>query len=129
MWSQIEDSLTAAWERISGAAPGIKHAETVHVVVVLGDPDDEHLTVRSAGYFGVGGIPGAIQLMMWPTDTSLEKIGHGAAHELHHNVRYLNVVWNPVAVTVGNTSSPRAWPKRSCGSRPVSRPWGRGRRR
>lgn len=101
VWNQIEDSLTAAWGRISGAVPGIKHAETVHVVLVLGDPDDDHLTVRSSGYFGTGGIPGAIHLLMWPTDTSLEKIGHAAAHELHHNVRYANVVWNPTTVTVG----------------------------
>ncbi|MGW8398222.1 DUF2268 domain-containing putative Zn-dependent protease [Streptomyces lydicus] len=60
----------------------------MHVVVVLGDPDDAHLTGRSAGYFGVGGIPGAIQLVIWPTDTSLKKTGDGTAHELHHNVRY-----------------------------------------
>ncbi|GAA4636929.1 hypothetical protein GCM10023196_088730 [Actinoallomurus vinaceus] len=101
VWSRVEDSLAAAWERISGAVPGIEHAETVDVVLVLGDPDDHHLTVRSAGYFGMGGIPGAIHLLMWPTETSLKKIGHAAAHELHHNVRYANVVWNPMAVTVG----------------------------
>ncbi|WP_432040306.1 DUF2268 domain-containing protein [Streptomyces cucumeris] len=101
VWRRIEESLTAAWERISAAVPGIGHAETVHVVLVLGDPDDDHLTVRSAGYFGSGGIPGAIHLLMWPTETSLAKIGHAAAHELHHNVRYANVVWNPATVTVG----------------------------
>ncbi|GAB7029105.1 DUF2268 domain-containing putative Zn-dependent protease [Streptomyces sp. NPDC021749] len=101
VWERIEESLAAAWERISQAVPGIKHAETVHVVLVLGDPDDDHLTVRSSGYFGTGGIPGAIHLVMWPTATSLEKIGHAAAHELHHNVRYANVVWDPMAVTVG----------------------------
>ncbi|MFB6440578.1 DUF2268 domain-containing protein [Streptomyces sp. NPDC056411] len=101
VWSRIEDSLTAAWERISGSVPGIGHAETVHVVLVLGDPDDDHLTVRSAGYFGMGGFPGAIHLLMWPTGTSLQKIGHAAAHELHHNVRYANVAWNPMTVTVG----------------------------
>ncbi|MGW3009469.1 DUF2268 domain-containing protein [Streptomyces sp. NPDC001219] len=101
VWTRIEETLTTAWERISAATPGIRHAETVHVVLVLGDPDDRHLTVRSAGYFGMGGIPGAIHLTMWPTDTSLRKIAYGAAHELHHNVRYANVVWNPTDVTVG----------------------------
>ncbi|WP_405360692.1 DUF2268 domain-containing protein [Kitasatospora sp. NBC_00085] len=101
VWNRIEDSLAAAWERISHSVPGVKHAETVHVVVVLGNPDDHHLTVRSAGFFGSGGFPGAIQLTIWPTDTSLKKIGPAAAHELHHNVRYANVVWNPATVTVG----------------------------
>lgn len=101
VWSRTEECLAAAWERIGGAVPGIRHAETVHVVVVLGNPDDDHLTGRSAGYFGMGGIPGAIHLTMWPTETSLEKAGYAAAHELHHNVRYSNVVWNPMTVTVG----------------------------
>ncbi|MEV0374173.1 DUF2268 domain-containing putative Zn-dependent protease [Streptomyces sp. NPDC050636] len=101
VWNQIEDSLAAGWQRISGAVPGIEHAETVHVVVVLGDPDDDHLMVRSAGYFGMGGFPGAIHLVMWPTETSLKKIGQCGVHELHHNVRYANVAWNPMTVTVG----------------------------
>ncbi|MFI0353102.1 DUF2268 domain-containing protein [Actinomadura sp. 9N407] len=100
VWEQVESSLATAWERLSGAVPGIKSAETVHVVLVLGDPDDE-LLAGVAGYTGMGGIPGAIQLTMWPTETSLAKIGHAAAHELHHNVRYANVVWDPAAVTVG----------------------------
>ncbi|MEV5537854.1 DUF2268 domain-containing putative Zn-dependent protease [Saccharopolyspora shandongensis] len=101
VWSRVEESLSTAWARISGAVPGIEHADTVHVVLVLGNPDDEHLMARSAGYFGLGGFPGAIQLVMWPTETSLAKIDHAAAHELHHNVRYANVVWDPAAVTVG----------------------------
>ncbi|MFF1916785.1 DUF2268 domain-containing protein [Streptomyces sp. NPDC058239] len=101
VWSQIENCLAAAWKRLSGAVPGVRTAETVHVVLALGDPDDDLLTVRNAGYFGMGGIPGAIQLTMWPTETSLAKIGYAAAHELHHNVRYANVVWNPTTVTVG----------------------------
>ncbi|MET9657216.1 DUF2268 domain-containing putative Zn-dependent protease [Streptomyces sp. NPDC006510] len=101
VWDRIEDSLAAAWQRLSGAVPGIRNAGTVHVVLVLGNPDDDLLTVRNAGYLGMGGIPGAIQLTIWPTATSLAKIGHAAAHELHHNVRYANVVWNPVTVTVG----------------------------
>ncbi|MGP3975610.1 DUF2268 domain-containing protein [Streptomyces sp. 8N114] len=101
VWSRIEESLGTAWEHLSGAVPGIEHADTVDVVLVLGNPDDEHLTVRSRGYFGMGGFPGLIHLVMWPTDTSLEKIGHVAAHELHHNVRYANVHWDPMAVTVG----------------------------
>ncbi|MET9178884.1 DUF2268 domain-containing putative Zn-dependent protease [Kitasatospora aureofaciens] len=101
VWSRVEESVRAAWQRIDAAVPGVRHAETVHVVLVLGNPDDEHLTVRSGGYFGMGGIPGAIQLVMWPTGTSLAKIGHAAAHEVHHNVRYANVVWDPATVTVG----------------------------
>lgn len=102
VWSRIEESLARAAERLGTAVPpGTRTPETVHVVLVLGNPDDHHLTVRSSGYFGLGGFPGAIHLTMWPTGISLERIGHAAAHELHHNVRYANVVWNPMTVTVG----------------------------
>lgn len=101
VWEQISEQLERSWKHLSGAMPGVKHAETVDVVLVLGNPDDEYLTVESAGYFGFGGIPGSIHLVMWPTETSLRKIGHAAAHELNHNVRFANVVWNPMTVTVG----------------------------
>ncbi|MFF4368236.1 DUF2268 domain-containing protein [Streptomyces sp. NPDC001594] len=101
VWNQIEDRLAAAWTWLNAALPGVKTAETVHVVLALGNPDDELLTVHNGGYFGMGGIPGAIQLTMWPTETSLAKIGYAAAHELHHNVRYANVIWDPATVTVG----------------------------
>ncbi|MGW8452590.1 DUF2268 domain-containing protein [Streptomyces niveus] len=101
VWGRMESCLAAAGERLSEEAPGVGRAGTVHVVLTLGNPDDEHLTVRSAGYFGMGGFPGAILLTMWPNATSLAKIGYAAAHELHHNVRYANVEWNPATVTVG----------------------------
>ncbi|MEU6175445.1 DUF2268 domain-containing putative Zn-dependent protease [Streptantibioticus parmotrematis] len=101
VWDDVEASLGTAWERIADAVPGVGHAGTVHVAVVLGDPDDEHLVERSGGCFGLGGIPGAILLVVWPTGTSLRHVGHTAAHELHHNVRYANVRWDPVNVTVG----------------------------
>ncbi|MCX4711832.1 DUF2268 domain-containing putative Zn-dependent protease [Streptomyces sp. ID03-2B] len=100
VWQRIEDSLAAAQERLGAAAPGARTAGTVQVVLALGDPDDPLLSLNQ-GYFGLGGIPGAILLMMWPTETGLAKIGHAAAHELHHNVRYANVTWDPMAVTVG----------------------------
>jgi uncharacterized protein YjaZ len=100
VWRRVEESLAAARDRLSAAAPGARTAGTVHVVLVLGDPDDP-LMALNQGYFGLGGIPGAILLMVWPTATSLAKIEHAAAHELHHNVRYANVTWDPMAVTVG----------------------------
>lgn len=90
---RIEDCLGAAWERLSGAVPGTRSAGTVHVVLVLGNPDDDLLTVRNAGYLGMGGIPGAIQLTIWPTGTSLAKTGYAAAHEL--GVREVGVIAFP----------------------------------
>ncbi|MFJ4873935.1 DUF2268 domain-containing protein [Streptomyces sp. NPDC088745] len=100
VWERVEDALHAARDLLR-TAPGVRTPDTVHVVLVLGDPDDQHLVTRSKGYFGFGGIPGAVHLVMWPTPEALARIGHAAAHELHHNVRYANVVWDPATVTVG----------------------------
>ncbi|MFJ2739271.1 DUF2268 domain-containing protein [Streptomyces sp. NPDC087440] len=100
VWERVTDCLDAARQELT-AVPGVRTPDTVHVVLVLGDPDDDHLVTRSNGYFGFGGIPGAIHLVMWPTPDALAKIGHAAAHELHHNVRYANVTWDPATVTVG----------------------------
>lgn len=101
VWSRVRAATDTARDRLEAAAPDVRRPERVHVVLVLGDPDDTHLVERSAGCLGMGGIPGAVLLTMWPTDTSLAKIGYVAAHELHHNVRYANVVWDPATVTVG----------------------------
>lgn len=101
VWSHVKDWLAKAWRHLDAAVPSVGHAETVHVVLLLGNPDDEHLVRRSAGYFGFGGIPGSILLTMWPTDAALRNIGFAAVHELHHNVRYANVRWNPATVTLG----------------------------
>ncbi|ROQ71012.1 hypothetical protein EDD95_7103 [Streptomyces sp. CEV 2-1] len=38
VWSRIESCPDTAWERLSGAVPGIRTAGTVHVVLVLGEP-------------------------------------------------------------------------------------------
>ncbi|HZE37381.1 MAG TPA: DUF2268 domain-containing putative Zn-dependent protease [Stackebrandtia sp.] len=97
----IETTLNAARDHLLAAAPAARSADTVHVVLALGDPDDHLFTVTNSGYLGFGGFPGAIQLFIWPNETSLAKIGYAAAHELHHNIRYSNVTWNPMTVTLG----------------------------
>src|SRR5699024_2063054 len=65
------------------------------------DPDDEHLVNHSGGYFGMGGIPGYIHLVIWPDERTVDRLGHCAVHELNHNLRYSDVAWDPATVTVG----------------------------
>ena len=36
VWSHVQDWLEKAWQRLAAAAPGVKHADTIHVVLVLG---------------------------------------------------------------------------------------------
>ncbi|MFF5205750.1 DUF2268 domain-containing protein [Streptosporangium sp. NPDC000396] len=98
---QVEGALTAAWQYLGDAVPGIKAPETLQVMMVLGDPDDEYLMTTAGGYYGMGGAPGWLYLLVWPSDDVIGRIAHCAVHELHHQVRYQNVDWNPVTVTVG----------------------------
>ncbi len=75
--------MSAAWQELDRQLPGVRSAEEVHAVIVL------------------GGVPGWIHLTVWPTEDNVAKIPACAVHELSHNVRYANVAWNPMTVTVG----------------------------
>ncbi|GAA0966946.1 hypothetical protein GCM10009555_009960 [Acrocarpospora macrocephala] len=101
VWERVEAEVTRAWEHQRAAVPGIRAAEEVNVVLVLGDPDDDWLIGHNRGLFGMGAIPGWIHLTVWPTDDNIDLIAHCAVHEFNHNVRYANVVWNPATVELG----------------------------
>ncbi|MFI6600992.1 DUF2268 domain-containing protein [Nonomuraea sp. NPDC050536] len=88
-------------ERASRALSALKQVDTLQVMFVLGNPDDDYLMRVAGGYYGMGGVPGWLYLMAWPTEENLGRIAQCAVHEFHHNVRYTNVEWNPVTVTVG----------------------------
>ncbi|MEU4575552.1 DUF2268 domain-containing protein [Nonomuraea sp. ATR24] len=94
---QIEREL----ERASEALGHLEQEERIQVMFVLGDPDNDHLMRVAAGYYGMGGIPGWLYLLAWPTDEVIGRIGHLAVHEFHHAVRFTTVEWHPVEVTVG----------------------------
>lgn len=98
---RVEAALLRAWDHQVAAVPGIRAADTVNVLLVLGNPDDRYLMETCHGYLGVGGIPGWIHLTMWPTEETLAGIAGCAVHEFHHNVRYANVVWDPPTVQLG----------------------------
>ncbi|MFI7709115.1 DUF2268 domain-containing protein [Nonomuraea sp. NPDC049480] len=94
---QVRRELERASERLGEA----KQAGSLQVMFVMGNPDHEHLMKISGGYYGMGGSPGWLYLLAWPSDEVIGRIAHCAVHEFHHNVRFTNVEWNPVTVTVG----------------------------
>ncbi|MEV4112557.1 DUF2268 domain-containing putative Zn-dependent protease [Nonomuraea sp. NPDC049695] len=94
---QVRRELERASERLHGA----KQADSLQVMFVMGDPDNAHLMNVTGGYYGMGGAPGWLYLLAWPSDEVIGRIAHLAVHEFHHNVRYTNVEWNPATVTVG----------------------------
>ena len=99
---QVERCLTESAQYQLAATPNIATAAELHVVVLLGDPSDEFFVHTTGGYFGIGGFPGYLTVTVWPTDGNIGKVGYCAVHELHHNLRFANVVWNPATVTVGD---------------------------
>ncbi|MGN9844192.1 DUF2268 domain-containing protein [Nonomuraea sp. H19] len=94
---QVRHELERASERLRKA----KQADSLQVMFVMGDPGDEHLMKGSGGYYGMGGAPGWLYLLAWPSEEVIGRIAHLAVHEFHHSVRFANVEWNPVTVTVG----------------------------
>lgn len=88
-------------ERASQALGDAKQPGKLDVYLIMGDPGNEHLMKTSGGYYGMGAGTSYIYLLAWPSDEVIGRISHLAVHEFHHHVRFSNVEWNPVAVTVG----------------------------
>jgi uncharacterized protein YjaZ len=101
-WGQVQRCLTEAYDHQAAATPGFKTPDELQVILLLGDPSDEFFLNTTGGYYGVGGFPGYLTVTVWPTDANEYKIGYCAAHELHHNLRFSTVEWNPATVTVGD---------------------------
>jgi uncharacterized protein YjaZ len=91
-WGQLKRDLARAWEYQQSVLPGIHHAETVDVVLTLGNPDDPIFIERTQGYYGMGSIPGRIWMVAWPTEYNVSRIGACGVHELAHNIRTPNVL-------------------------------------
>ena len=90
-WGQLRRDLSRAWEYQRSVLPGIRHPEKITVTLTLGDPDDPVFLERTLGYCGMGGVPGTIWLVAWPTDFNLMRIGACGVHELAHNLRTPNI--------------------------------------
>lgn len=54
------------------------------------------------GYCGFGGIPGFIQVSIFPNSYNVPKIPAVIAHEFHHNLRFSYFDWDHGNVTVGD---------------------------
>ena len=90
-WGQLRRELARAWEYQRSVLPGIRHPDTVEVVLTLGNPDDPIFIDRTLGYYGMGATPGSIWLVAWPTDYNVTRIGACGVHEFAHNLRTPNV--------------------------------------
>lgn len=54
------------------------------------------------GYSGFGGVPGFIQVSIFPNSYNVPKIPAVIAHEFHHNIRFSYFDWDHGNVTVGD---------------------------
>ncbi|NUT20816.1 MAG: peptidase [Hamadaea sp.] len=92
----VVGQITVALEQASAALGEWKQPDEVKVLFMLGNPDDEHLMKVTGGYYGMGGAPGWLYLIGWPSDDVIGRIAYCAVHELHHQIRYQNVPWVPM---------------------------------
>jgi hypothetical protein len=56
-WGQLRRELARAWEYQRSVLPGIRHPDSVEVVLTLGNPDDPIFIERTLGYYGIGAVP------------------------------------------------------------------------
>jgi len=73
-------------------------ADSLHVGTYLADPNKLAYT---KGYTGFGGIPGYIQLILYPNAYNIPRIPALIAHEFHHNIRFSYFYWDHGNVTLG----------------------------
>src|SRR5260370_18750608 len=66
-WGQLRRELARAWENQRSVLPGIRHPDTVEVVLTLGNPDDPIFIDRTLRYYGMGATPGIICRAALPT--------------------------------------------------------------
>lgn len=101
-WGRIGRALDEAVAVQVAATPGITVPD-ITVLVVLGDPGDEHFMGPNLGMTANGSVSGYVFLNFWPYPENLARLEATAVHELNHNLRYGpgGVVWNPATVTVG----------------------------
>lgn len=100
-WGRVQRALERGVGVLRDALPDAVFPDEIRVLIVLDDPDDEHLMTVNRGYTAMGAISGFIHIGIWPTEENLARLEGLAVHELHHNIRYTNVVWNPMTVKVG----------------------------
>lgn len=101
VWARIGSALDHALTVQLGATPGITVPDEIVVLLVLGNPDDELFMGAGRGMSANGSVTGYLWINVWPTDEVLAQVEAIAVHELHHNLRYANRVWDPATVTVG----------------------------
>ncbi len=79
---------------------GLKiNAEELKFGMYIADPQKLEL---QKGYSGFGGIPGFIQVTIYPNAYNIPKIPAVIAHEFHHNIRFSYFNWDHGNVTVGD---------------------------
>ncbi|MFI9011170.1 DUF2268 domain-containing protein [Actinosynnema sp. NPDC053489] len=101
-WNRVERALEAALAVQLAATPDIAVPDLT-VLIVLGDPGDEHFMGPNLGLTANGSVFGHLFLNLWPHPENLARLEATAVHELNHNLRYGpgGVVWDPATVTVG----------------------------
>ncbi|MCP1528836.1 DUF2268 domain-containing protein [Bacillus pumilus] len=75
------------------------NADELRFGLYIADPKKLEL---QKGYCGFGGIPGFIQVSLYPNSYNIPRIPALIAHEFHHNIRFSHFEWNYGNVTVGD---------------------------
>jgi len=95
VWNEARRVIETAMNDLQKV--GIKIPEKTTLGIFLGNPQ---MLSQSEGYFGVGSIPGYIQIIIAPNEKNLSKLNSCVAHEFHHNALFFNVKWNFMNITL-----------------------------
>lgn len=100
VWTRVGRAVEHGISVQLEATPDIRVPDLT-VLIVLGNPDDDHFMEVNLGMSANGSTTGYLWINVWPSDENLERIEATAVHELNHNLRYANRLWDPMTVTIG----------------------------
>lgn len=92
LWQLCDETIKLSLGKFKKEGHELKVKEYKYSIV-LADPNSPY-TKLSEGYFGDGGIPGYIFLLVVPNEYTLKRIPVALAHECNHNVRFQFIKWS-----------------------------------
>ena len=92
LWQACTASIKKALERFEASGIQIQ-VQDYQYTLLLANSESPYVKL-SNGYFGDGGIPGYILMILTPNDYTLRRLPAAIAHECNHNVRYQYIKWN-----------------------------------
>lgn len=93
-WGDCAEALDRAVGIFEAAGYDPPTAREIGVSLLLGNREDRTLMDLNGGSTGLGGYPGILAVLIWPTEETIPRLPALVAHEFHHQARLGYEPWS-----------------------------------